>query len=145
MKKNHLKEILILTIAIHGSFSYSQSEARKNVITSPTIQQNKNLSISNDSSTLSQEKNKRIKYPLTISKKVGEEQVIHDEEYLTKEIARVERHIKAIDFKVESVSSDATMKAKAENDGWFDQMNKIKASLQEKKIKLEQELKSFNN
>jgi hypothetical protein len=82
---------------------------------------------------------------LTISKKAGEEQVIHDEEYLKKEISRINNHIKAIDFKVENVSSDETKKAKAESDGWFDQMKNTKVSLEQKRIKLEEELKIFKN
>ena len=144
MKKNHLNGLFFIITFLYVSYSYSQSEIRKNVINSPEIQQNKNVSVTNDSSNLNQENKKTVKYPMTISKRVGEEQVVHDKEYLTKEISRIENHIKAIDIKVEGISSDSSKKIKAENDGWFEQMSKIKVSLTEEKIKLQQELKSFN-
>jgi hypothetical protein len=145
MKKNHLKGLFCVIITCYISYSYSQTDIHKNVINSPKIQQNKNVLVSKDTSNLNHGNKKISKYPITISKRVGEEKVVHDEEYLTKEIIRIENHIKAIDFKIENVSSDITKKTKAEKDGWFDQMNKIKFSLLEKKIKLELELKSINN
>jgi hypothetical protein len=145
MKKNISTGMIFLFVIIYNTSSFSQNKVRKNVISSTSIQHENNGDFSNNSLNSNQEKKKAVKYPLTISKKAGEEQVVHDEEYLTKEIARVDNHIKAIDFKVENVSSDSSMKAKAEQDGWFKQMNDIKVSLQSKKDKLEEELKRYKN
>jgi hypothetical protein len=145
MKKNISTGMIFLFLIIYNTSSFSQNKAHKNVISSPSIQHENNGAISNNSLNSNQEKKKSVKYPLTISKKAGEDQVVHDEEYLTKEIARVDNHIRAIDFKVENISSDPSKNAKAEQDGWFKQMNDIKASLQEKKIKLEEELKRYKN
>ena len=137
--------MIFLFVIIYNTSSFSQNKVHKNVISSPSIQHENNGTGSNNSLNLNQEKKKLVKYPLTISKKAGEEQVVHDEEYLTKEIARVDNHIKAIDFKIENISSDPSKKSKAEQDGWFTQMNDIKVSLQSKKGKLEKELKRYKN
>jgi len=145
MKKNISTGMIFLFVIIYNTSSFSQNKVRKNVISSPSIQHENNGASSNNSLNSNQEKKKSVKYPLTISKKAGEEQVVHDEQYLTKELARVDNHIKAIDFKVENVSSDSSMKAKAEQDGWFKQMNDIKVSLQTRKGKLEEELKRYKN
>jgi hypothetical protein len=145
MKKNISTGMIFLFIIIYNTSSFSQNKVHKNVISSQSIQHENNGANSNNSLNSNQEKKKSVKYPLTISKKAGEEQVVHDEEYLTKEIARVDNHILAIDFKVENVSSDPSKKAKAEQDGWFKQMNDIKVSLHGKKVKLEEELKRYKN
>jgi len=145
MKKNISTGMIFLFIIIYNTSSFSQNKVHKNVISSQSIQHENNGANSNNSLNSNQAKKKSVKYPLTISKKAGEEQVVHDEEYLTKEIARVDNHILAIDFKVENVSSDPSKKAKAEQDGWFKQMNDIKVSLHGKKVKLEKELKRYKN
>jgi hypothetical protein len=145
MRKNILTGMIFLFLIIYNTSSFSQNKVHKNVISSPSIQHENNGDFSNNSLNSNQEKKKAVKYPLTISKKAGEEQVVHDEEYLTKEIARVDNHIKAIDFKIENISSDPSKKSKAEQDGWFTQMNDIKVSLQSKKGKLEKELKRYKN
>jgi hypothetical protein len=145
MKKNISTGMIFLFIIIYNTSSFSQYKVHKNVISSQSIQHENNGANSNNSLNSNQAKKKSVKYPLTISKKAGEEQVVHDEEYLTKEIARVDNHILAIDFKVENVSSDPSKKAKAEQDGWFKQMNDIKVSLHGKKVKLEEELKRYKN
>jgi hypothetical protein len=145
MKKNISTGMIFLFVIIYNTSSFSQDKVHKNVISSPSIQHENNGTGSNNSLNSNQEKKKAVKYPLTISKKAGEEQVVHDEEYLTKEIARVDNHIKAIDFKIENISSDPSKKSKAEQDGWFTQMNDIKVSLQSKKGKLEKELKRYKN
>ena len=145
MKKNISTGMIFLFVIIYNTSSFSQNKAHKNVISSQTIQHENNGANSDNSLNSNQEKKKLVKYPLTISKKAGEEQVVHDEEYLTKEIARVDNHIKAIDFKIENISSDPSKKSKAEQDGWFTQMNDIKVSLQSKKGKLEKELKRYKN
>jgi hypothetical protein len=147
MNKHKLSRLTIVFLVLYSSYTYSQKNVRKNVI--PTTELTKNQNQLSDS-TASKNSSKSVvkepvRYPLTISKKMGEEQVVHDEEYLKKEISRINNHIIAIDFKVENVSSDETKKAKAESDGWFDQMKNTKASLEQKRMKLEEELKMFKN
>ncbi len=137
----------IVFLVLYSSYTYSQKNVRKNVIPTTELTKNQNQLSDSTASTNSSKSvvKEPVRYPLTISKKAGEEQVIHDEEYLKKEISRINNHIKAIDFKVENVSSDETKKAKAESDGWFDQMKNTKVSLEQKRIKLEEELKMFKN
>jgi hypothetical protein len=147
MNKHKLSRLTIVFLVLYSSYTYSQKNVRKNVI--PTTELTKNQNQLSDSTACKNSSKSVVKepvrYPLTISKKMGEEQVVHDEEYLKKEISRINNHIKAIDFKVENVSSDETKKAKAESDGWFDQMKNTKVSLEQKRIKLEEELKIFKN
>jgi hypothetical protein len=82
-------------------------------------------------------------YPLTISKKKGQDQIVHDEIFLKKELERIDKHQKAIDTKITYISSDSLEKKKAENEGWFEQMAKIKASLEEEKKVIMKELDSL--
>jgi hypothetical protein len=82
-------------------------------------------------------------YPITISKKNGEEQVVHDEAYWNKELERINLHIKAIDAKIESINADPAKKSKAENDGWFDDMSKTKSSLIQDRENALKELEKF--
>jgi len=89
------------------------------------------------------EQNQSQVYPITISKKAGEEQVVHDEIYIQNELSRINQHIAAIDHKVSVVSADPDKKAEAQSQGWFDQMSKSRASLEEEKMQLEIELESF--
>lgn len=147
MNKHILRRLTIVFLVLYSSYTYSQKNVRKNVIPTTELTKNQNQLSDSTASTNSSKSvvKEPVRYPLTISKKAGEEQVIHDEEYLKKEISRINNHIKAIDFKVENVSSDETKKAKAESDGWFDQMKNTKVSLEQKRIKLEEELKMFKN
>jgi hypothetical protein len=147
MNKHILRRLTIVFLVLYSSYTYSQKNVRKNVIPTTELTKNQNQLSDSTASTNSSKSvvKEPVRYPLTISKKAGEEQVIHDEEYLKKEISRINNHIKAIDFKVENVSSDETKKAKAESDGWFDQMKNTKVSLEQKRIKLEEELKIFKN
>jgi hypothetical protein len=147
MNKHKLSRLTIVFLVLYSSYTYSQKNVRKNVIPTTELTKNQNQLSDSTASTNSSKSvvKEPVRYPLTISKKAGEEQVIHDEEYLKKEISRINNHIKAIDFKVENVSSDETKKAKAESDGWFDQMKNTKVSLEQKRIKLEEELKIFKN
>jgi hypothetical protein len=147
MNKHILRRLTIVFLVLYSSYTYSQKNVRKNVIPTTELTKNQNQLSDSTASTNSSKSvvKEPVRYPLTISKKMGEEQVVHDEEYLKKEISRINNHIKAIDFKVENVSSDETKKAKAESDGWFDQMKNTKVSLEQKRIKLEEELKIFKN
>ena len=147
MNKHILRRLTIVFLVLYSSYTHSQKNVRKNVIPTTELTKNQNQLSDSTASTNSSKSvvKEPVRYPLTISKKAGEEQVIHDEEYLKKEISRINNHIKAIDFKVENVSSDETKKAKAESDGWFDQMKNTKVSLEQKRIKLEEELKIFKN
>jgi|GEM_PF-7016468 len=72
-------------------------------------------------------------YPMTISSTVNT-QIIQPKPVRTLE--QINYQLDAIDAKIQYVSSDQTMKVKAEQDGWFDQMNDIKAALLQEKQSL---------
>ena len=65
-------------------------------------------------------------YPMTISSS-DNNQTTQPKPVQTLE--QINNQLEAIDAKMQYVSSDQSMKAKAEQDGWFDQMNEIKAAL----------------
>lgn len=96
----------------------------RNIDTSLTISNKKSVLV-NDTKKAHNDQ----QYPITISKKAGEAQVLHDEHYFLTEIKRIQSHISAIDHKVSVVSNDPVEKERAEKDGWFDQMNSIKKDL----------------
>ena len=73
---------------------------------------------------------------VTISKKPGEPQRVHDVAYYDEEIAKIDAHIAAIDVKIATVNSDPTEQALAQQNGWFQNMNNIKAELNQKKAEL---------
>lgn len=79
-------------------------------------------------------------YPLTISKKAGHEQVVHDGAYLLQELQRIEYNIYAIDDKIKNVSNDPEKKDWAEKNGWFEQMNNQKAILIQRKKAIDKEI-----
>lgn len=151
MKKHLLNRFLILVLVTYCSFAYSQENVRKNIISAPKVNisqpvsSDPNASAEAGKSSTNNQLSKPVQYPLTISKKAGEEQIIHDKEYLSKEITRINNHITAIDFKVENVSTDEKKKVKAEEDGWFEQMKVIRSSLVQERTKLEKELNLFKN
>lgn len=61
-------------------------------------------------------------------------------DYIINRINNIDTHIKAIDTKVEHVSNDKIKKAKAEKEGWFTDMQKIKNELKLEKTLLESKL-----
>lgn len=73
---------------------------------------------------------------VTISKKAGEPQRVHDETYYNEEIAKVDAHVAAIDTKIAHVNADPTEKALAEQNGWFQQMDQIKQELNQRRATL---------
>lgn len=72
-------------------------------------------------------------YPMTISS-TYDNQSAHPQPIRTLE--QINYQLEAINSKMQYVSSDQSMKAKAEQDGWFDQMNGIKAALLQEKQSL---------
>ena len=77
---------------------------------------------------------------VTISKKAGEPQKVHDAAYYQNEIAIIDNNINAIDQKVAWVNNNPQEKQQAEANGWFDNMEKIKQELITKKSTLQQKL-----
>ena len=69
----------------------------------------------------------------TISKRAGEPQVVHDENYYSLEIAKIDQHISAIEQKTAYINSIPEEKSLAENNGWFIQMANVKTQLMEKR------------
>jgi len=73
---------------------------------------------------------------ITISKKAGEPQRVHDVAYYNEEIAKVDAHITAIDAKIGHVNADPAEKALAEQNGWFQEMDQIKQELNQRRATL---------
>jgi hypothetical protein len=125
--------VLFVPIALfsqqNGQSNYSKQlvEIQTSKLT-PTQPQKIKQSFSSSSTS-----ENRNTYPMTISS-TDNAQISQPKPVRTLE--QINYHLDAIDAKIEYVSSDQSMKAKAEQDGWFDQMNGIKAALLQEKQSL---------
>ena len=77
---------------------------------------------------------------MTISKRAGEPQKVHNAAYYQNEISIIDNNIAAIDQKIVAVNSDIQEKQIAESNGWFEDMEKIKIQLDTKKTTLQAKL-----
>lgn len=77
---------------------------------------------------------------VTISKRAGEPQRVHDEAYFIQEIAVIDNNLSAIDQKIAYVNGNSQEKLNAESNGWFQQMEDIKTQLNTKKTDLQEKL-----
>ena len=75
---------------------------------------------------------------VTISKRAGEPQRVHDAAYYTQEIAVIDNNLSAIDQKIAFVNGNPQEKLNAESNGWFQQMEDIKTQLNKKKTDLQE-------
>lgn len=62
---------------------------------------------------------------VSITKKKGQPQVVHNKAYFEGELLRIDNHINAINAKIASVNLDEEEKAKAIESGWFEDMDRI--------------------
>jgi hypothetical protein len=81
-----------------------------------------------------------LNQPVTISKKAGEAQVVHDNTYYQNEIAKIDNHINAINTKIAYVNNDPVEKSNAIASGWFDEMELYKTKLNTQKQLLQGKL-----
>ena len=77
---------------------------------------------------------------VTISKRAGEPQRIHDQAYFLQEISVIDNNLSTIDQKIAFVNGNPQEKLKAQLNGWFQQMDEIKTQLNTKKIDLQEKL-----
>ena len=81
-----------------------------------------------------------LNQPVTISKKAGEAQQVHDDAYYQKEIAKIDSHLNAINTKIAYVNNNPTEKSNAIASGWFDDMELYKTKLNTQKQLLQSKL-----
>jgi hypothetical protein len=77
---------------------------------------------------------------VTISKRAGETQRVHDAAYYVQEIAVIDNNLSAIDQKIAFVNGNPQEKLNAQSNGWFEQMEDIKTQLNTKKTDLQEKL-----
>ncbi len=139
------KICLVLTVTLFGFSLHTHAQEKsvaRSLDTTLKVSQKKSPTHFEQQQTISAESRD---YPIRISKKAGEEQVVHNEDYLRKELERIDLHIKAIDTKVASVNSDPAKRAKAEAEGWFAQMNSTKESLLIERKEILEALKPYQS
>ncbi len=83
-------------------------------------------------------------YPITYSKKPGENQIILDKAFYQKELIRIDQHIKAIDNKCAYINSNPEEKIKAQESGWFEKMSSTRTRLTEEREITVQKINSLN-
>ena len=142
-QKNFIRILTFIVVASPCLFgplnsAFSQQKSRSVSLIPPSqIAQGK----SSPSNEVKQSSSSGQDYPITISRKSGEDQIVHDEAYLIKKIDGIESHIQAIDKKVEYINSDPERKEKAESEGWFMQMSGTRSKLISEKQGLLNQLK----
>ena len=77
---------------------------------------------------------------VTISKRAGQPQRVHNEAYYLEEIAKIDNNLAAIDQKIALVNADPNEKQLALTNGWFQDMENIKNDLKLKKTSLQEKL-----
>lgn len=120
---------LFLSIGVN---SFAQESIQKKITTVP---QPKAVAV-NQPLTIENSANKTT----TISVRVGEPQVIHNNAYYQREIDKIDAQVAAIDTKINSVNSNPEEKAIAIESGWFDDMERIKLGLENRKTELQRKL-----
>ena len=81
----------------------------------------------------------------TISKRAGEPQVVHDGTYYLSDIAKIDKHLDAIQLKANIINNNPEEKALAEANGWFEQMEETKMQLTTQKALLQEKLDKWTN
>jgi hypothetical protein len=82
----------------------------------------KSVDIKKDTSTTITNVNQN--YPITISIKKGEEQVVHDRDFYLSELERIDIHIKSIDTKIKYVLENEIVPSE-----WLNEMNRVNQEL----------------
>jgi len=77
---------------------------------------------------------------VTISKKAGEPQRVHDANYYQEEIAKIDAQILAINTKIQLIQNDPVENKLATQNGWYTDMENIKDKLNAQKIIYQQKL-----
>lgn len=70
---------------------------------------------------------------VSITKKKGQPQVVHNKAYYEGELLRIDNHINAINAKIAAVNLDEVEKTKANESGWFEDMERIIGELNAQK------------
>lgn len=81
----------------------------------------------------------------TISKRAGEEQRVHNEEYYNEQLIQLDNHISAIDEKINFVNNNEEEKKIAEESNWFENMAKIRSELVQKRLEIQDKLSNSKN
>jgi hypothetical protein len=77
---------------------------------------------------------------VSISKKQNEPQIIHNRAELENEIVRINLHIESINSKIDFVNADLDEQSIATVSGWFDDMERIKNELENRKAEIQSTL-----
>jgi len=128
-----MKTILFLTVSFCTTYAFGQEQKE---VQSPT---QKVEPITKKPTAQAKEANYnevRRNKAVTISKKAGEPQQVHNKAYYDAEIAKIDARIAAIDTKIAHVNATPSEKAYAEQNGWFTQMEEAKTELNQRRATL---------
>lgn len=70
---------------------------------------------------------------VSITKKKGQPQVVHNKAYFEGELVRIDNHINAINAKIETVNQNEEERLSAIESGWFEDMERIIGELNAQK------------
>ena len=123
-----MKITLLIPMMLSAFFVFSQEEVKTEKPIIPTMQKTENVRFKGATHTEVRQ-NKSV----TISKKAGEAQCIHDAAYYNEEIEKIDTRIASINTKVAHVNATPSEKAYAEQNGWFEQMEQAKEELMQRR------------
>lgn len=127
-----MKTLLFLTATCCAIHAFGQQQETTEINTTAPKELKSETSSVSKVNTREQSINKTV----TISKKAGQPQQVHDRAYYDNEIAGIDARIEAIDAKIAHVNATPSEKAIAEQNGWFTQMEDTKTELNQRRATL---------
>lgn len=81
----------------------------------------------------------------TISVRKGQPQQVYDKAYYERKIKEIDELLHAIDVKITYVKSDASENKIALENGWYENMERVKKDAQEQRLEYETTVKKMTN
>lgn len=142
--RNLVKTILSISCFVILSTSlYAQKTIK---VVSPSdiksIQQVESIEITNSSEQIEKtviQADVQI-YPVTYSVGRNKVQREHNKEYYEEQLQNLNNQIEAIEYKIEYIKSDQSMREKAEENGWFQQMEEAKQQAKLQILELQEKI-----
>lgn len=113
-------------------FAQEQSKVKNEANSTPLVKIEK----PRNTTTYNSVSNKSV----TISKKAGQPQRVHDVAYFQEKIASIDAHIQAINTKIQFIQNDPTENSLAIQNDWYLGMDDIKTKLNAKKADYQQKI-----
>lgn len=131
----------VVSISVFGQESKNQAPTRE---VKKEVKSENGAPAQNSVQTVNAESQSNIgTYPQEFSVDQNGVQYTHDKAYFEQKLASVDELMRAIEVKEEYVRSSPEEHVNATQNGWYDNMSKMKEQLKEEKIALQRKIDSF--